>query len=73
MGCVRALVILKIMNFTHDILPSAMACPRLLVGDGRASVPYEPLHSDPVLKPWRWRVFSGLKGAGLRAMAALVD
>ena len=27
------------------------------------------MQSDPVLKPWRWRVFSELKGAGLRAMA----
>ena len=68
MGCARVSYIEN-----HELyplyLPSAMACPRLLVGDGRASVPYEPLQLDPVLKPWRWRVFSELKGAGLRAMA----
>jgi hypothetical protein len=27
--------------------------------------PYQPVHPDPVLEPWRWRSFLELKGQGL--------
>jgi hypothetical protein len=30
--------------------------------------PYEPVHPDPLLEPWRWRTFSELKGLGLQCM-----
>ena len=66
--CFR-LVILEAINFTCHILPRAIVCPLLLIGDGWARVLYEPLQPDPVLAWWRWRVFSALKGVGLPAMA----
>jgi signal transduction histidine kinase/ligand-binding sensor domain-containing protein len=31
--------------------------------------PYEPVCGDPLLEPWRWRVFSELSGLGLQCMA----
>ena len=34
---------------------------------------YVPSHPDQVLESWRWRVFSELKGLGLRAMAESED
>ncbi len=34
-----------------------------------AAQPYEPVQPDPVLEPWRWTVFSELKGLGLQCMA----
>lgn len=34
-----------------------------------AAEAYVPSQPDPVLEPWRWRVFSELKGFGLRSMA----
>ena len=72
-GIALALLILKIMSLIQRILLHAIACMLLLAGDGRAAAPYEPLQPDPVLEPWRWRVFSELKGAGLRAMAEDAD
>lgn len=31
--------------------------------------PYQPVHPDPILEPWRWRSFPELKGLGLACMA----
>ena len=45
------------------LLLAAFAC------EGWAAETYVPSQPDPVLEPWRWRVFSELKGLGLRCMA----
>ena len=31
--------------------------------------PYQPVHPDPVLEPWRWTHYPELRGLGLRCMA----
>jgi hypothetical protein len=41
----------------------------LVAAEGWAVQPYQPVHPDPVLEPWRWTVFPELKGLGLRCMA----
>ena len=34
-----------------------------------AATPYTPVHPDPVLEPWRWTVFSDIRGLDLSCMA----
>jgi len=41
----------------------------LFVTECRAVCPYTPVHSDPVLEPWRWTVFPELRGFGLWCVA----
>lgn len=31
--------------------------------------PYQPSYADPLLEPWRWKLFTELNGLGLRCMA----
>ena len=45
----------------------------LAISECFAVEPYRPVFSDPVLKPWRWRVFSKIKEQGLRCMAEAKD
>ncbi len=35
--------------------------------------PYEPVYSDPLEEPWRWRRFPELDGLGLRCLAESTD
>ena len=41
----------------------------LAASECSAVQPYTPVHPDPFLEPWRWRVFPELIGLGLECMA----
>ena len=45
----------------------------LTLGIGHAISPYQPLASDPVLEPWRWRSFSELEDLGIRCLTEGTD
>ncbi|HLP76018.1 MAG TPA: hypothetical protein VK327_03805, partial [Candidatus Paceibacterota bacterium] len=52
-----------------------LAAMTLLAGGvrGFCSKPFEPLADDPMLEPWRWRVFPELSGLGAQCMAEGAD
>jgi len=52
--------------FRYTILLFALM---LSFAEAQAVQPYQPVHPDPVLEPWRWRSFPELKGLGLECMA----
>lgn len=51
------------------ILPLLTVALFCLPGECPAVRPYQPIYVDPMLEPWRWRVFDELKGLGLRCLA----
>ena len=61
--CARKLV--------KDVIFAARVCLMvgLVMAECWAVRPYEPVHPDPLLEPWRWRSFPELNGMGLRCMA----
>ncbi len=40
----------------------------LVIGSLQAAPPYTPVHPDPELEPWRWRVYHELDGLGLKCV-----
>ena len=41
----------------------------LIAPDATAVRPYQPVHPDPVLEPWRWTAFPELDGQELSCLA----
>ncbi len=45
----------------------------LVVCPAQAARPYQPVPSDPLLEPWRWRSFPDLRGLDLQCMVEAPD
>ena len=41
----------------------------LSIVETRSEQPYQPVQSDPVREPWRWRTFPDLIGSGVQCIA----
>ena len=53
----------------HTAIPFVVLVLLVVSSSLHAVSPYQPVHPDPALEPWRWTVYPELRGFGLHCLA----